>query len=64
MIKLNHASWSLRRRLLLAIGAILVVCQLVSAFWLWHESKEQIEILVEGALHSRDYHKSIEHEIR
>jgi len=64
MIKLHISKWSLRRRLLLAIGAILIVCQLVSAFWLWHESKEQIGILVESALHSRDYHKSIEHEIR
>lgn len=64
MIKLNHKSWSLRQRLLLTIGAILIFCQLVSAFWLWHESKEQIQILVESALHSRDYHKSIEHELR
>ncbi len=65
MIKLNHKSWSLRQRLLTTIGAILIFCQLISAFWLWHESKEQIEILVESALHNRsDYHKSIEHEIR
>jgi Signal transduction histidine kinase len=65
VIKLNHKSWSLRQRLLTTIGAILIFCQLISAFWLWHESKEQIEILVESALHNRsDYHKSIEHEIR
>lgn len=64
VIKLPATHWSLRQRLLLAIGAILIVCQLVSVFWLWHESKEQIQLLVESALHNRNHHKSIEHEIR
>lgn len=63
-IKLNNTKWSLRQRLLLTIGTILIVCQLVSAFWLWQESKEQIQILVESALKNRHDHKSIEHEIR
>ena len=35
-------TWTMRHRLLLTIGAILVVCQLISVFWLWHERKEQI----------------------
>ncbi|VAS44644.1 sensor protein BasS/PmrB [Klebsiella pneumoniae] len=39
-------TWTMRHRLLLTIGAILVVCQLISVFWLWHESKEQIQLLV------------------
>lgn len=32
---------TMRHRLLLTIGAILVVCQLISVFWLWHESKSK-----------------------
>lgn len=55
--------WTLRRRLLLTIGAILVVCQLISVFWLWHESKEQIQLLVESAIHKHNNHKHIEHEV-
>jgi hypothetical protein len=30
--------------------AILVVCQLISVFWLWHESKEQVQLLVASAI--------------
>ena len=33
---------SMRRRLLLMLALILLVTQLISAFWLWHESQEQI----------------------
>lgn len=31
---------SMRRRLLLMLALILLVTQLISAFWLWHESQE------------------------
>ncbi|HAW8411412.1 TPA: two-component sensor histidine kinase, partial [Escherichia coli] len=35
---------SLRQRLILTIGAILLVFELISVFWLWHESTEQIQL--------------------
>ncbi|WP_101506680.1 two-component system sensor histidine kinase PmrB [Erwinia sp. B116] len=55
---------TLRFRLLLAIGLILVVCQVISVLWLWHESKEQIQLLVEAALNHRDVQRSVQREIR
>lgn len=61
IFQLKH--WSMRSRLLLTVGAILVVCQLVSVFWLWHESKEQVQLLVESAIHNHNNHKQIEHEV-
>jgi hypothetical protein len=54
----------MRHRLLLTIGAILVVCQLISVFWLWHESKEQIQLLVASAIEGHNNQKHIEHEVR
>ncbi|SCC02335.1 two-component system, OmpR family, sensor histidine kinase BasS [Kosakonia oryzendophytica] len=56
--------WSMRRRLLLTIGGILVFCQLISVFWLWHESEEQIQLLVQSAMHNHNNHKQVEHEVR
>ncbi len=53
----------MRRRLVLIIGLILVLCQLVSVLWLWHESKEQIELLVQSAIHNHNNHKHIQHEV-
>lgn len=64
MIKTHVTGWSMRSRLLLTIGVILVVCQLISVLWLWHESKEQIQLLVESAIHSQNNHKQIAHEVR
>nr|WP_318382294.1 two-component system sensor histidine kinase PmrB [uncultured Enterobacter sp.] len=55
--------WTLRRRLMLTVGAILVVCQLVSVFWLWHESKEQIQLIVESEIHKLNNHRNIKHEV-
>ena len=34
----------LRHRLMLTIGLILLVFPLISTFWLWHESTEQIQL--------------------
>lgn len=56
--------WTMRRQLLLTIATILLVCQLISVFWLWHESKEQIQLLVESAIHGHNNRKHIEHEVR
>ncbi|VFS64420.1 Sensor protein BasS [Raoultella planticola] len=54
----------MRHRLLLTIGSILVVCQLISVFWLWHESKEQIQLLVASAIEGHNNQKHVEHEVR
>ncbi|WP_312310758.1 two-component system sensor histidine kinase PmrB [Atlantibacter sp.] len=62
LTRLRHHR-TLRFRLLLAIGLILVVCQAISVIWLWHESKEQILFLVDEALHNRNNQKHIEKEI-
>ena len=62
--RLFPRTMTLRQKLIITIGAILLVCQFISAFWLWHESKEQIQLLVESALHNRNNHRHIEHEIR
>lgn len=62
-IPLPPARWSMRRRLLLTIGIILVVCQVISVFWLWHESKEQIQLLVHGIIHRHNNHNHIRREV-
>jgi len=61
---LAREKWTMRRQLLLTIATILLVCQLISVFWLWHESKEQIRLLVESAIHGHNNRKHIEHEVR
>lgn len=64
MTRFPFTGRSMRSRLLLTIGAILVFCQLVSVFWLWHESEEQIQLLVEGAMTHHNNHKQVAHEVR
>ena len=59
----HRLNWTLRRRLLLTIGLILIVCQVISVFWLWHESKEQIQLLVESVLEGRNNHNHIRREV-
>lgn len=54
---------TLRFRLLMAVGLILLFCQIISVAWLWHESQEQIQLLVDAALHNHDQHKHVEKEI-
>ncbi|MEN0612958.1 two-component system sensor histidine kinase PmrB [Klebsiella indica] len=56
-------TWTMRHRLLLTIGAILVVCQLISVFWLWHESKEQIQLLVASAIEGHNNQKHVTQEV-
>lgn len=62
--RLRRNSNSLSFRLLLAIGLILFVCQAISVLWLWHESKEQIHLLVDAAVRGDNNHRHIEREIR
>lgn len=61
--RLRQKSSTLRFRLLLAIGLIIFFCQTISVLWLWHESKEQIELLVNGALNNSNPHKYVQQEV-
>ncbi|WP_034914835.1 two-component system sensor histidine kinase PmrB [Erwinia sp. 9145] len=58
----NHTT--LRFRLLMAIGLIIFFCQVISVIWLWHESKEQIELLANASLDHQFRQKHIHKEIR
>lgn len=54
---------SMRRRLLMMLGLILFVTQLTSIFWLWHESQEQINLLVNDTLSAKVRNAHVEKEI-
>ncbi|MFC3393995.1 two-component system sensor histidine kinase PmrB [Brenneria rubrifaciens] len=54
---------SMRWRLILALGCILLVCQLISVLWLWHESEEQIGLLVDKTLSALAQNRQINQEI-
>lgn len=55
---------TLRRRLMITIGMILLVFQLISTFWLWHESTEQIQLFEQALRDNRNNDRHIMHEIR
>ena len=55
---------SMRWRLIVALGCILLTCQLISVIWLWHESKEQIDLLVNHTLTEKARNAHIAKEIR
>ncbi|MDA8477361.1 two-component system sensor histidine kinase PmrB [Citrobacter sp. Awk 4] len=55
---------TLRQRLMLTIGLILLVFQLISTFWLWHESIEQIQLFEQALRENRNNDRHILHEIR
>jgi two-component system sensor histidine kinase BasS len=61
---IRDVQWTMRHQLLLTIASILLVCQVISVFWLWHESQEQIQLLVQSAINGHNNHKHIEHEVR
>ena len=48
---------------MITVGSILLFCQAISVLWLWHESKEQIDLLVQGVLNHRNEHRHVEKEI-
>lgn len=54
---------SMRRRLILMLALILLVTQLISAFWLWHESQEQISFLVDETLSAKVRNERVNTEI-
>ena len=51
----------LRHRLMLTIGLILLVFQLISTFWLWHESTEQIQLFEQALRENRNNDRHIMH---
>lgn len=55
---------SMRRRLLIMLALILLTCQMMSAAWLWHESREQISFLVNETLSAHARNERVEGEIR
>ena len=64
MRPLSISRWPMRHQLLLAIGLILIVFQLISVFWLWHESKEQIDLEVAMLLTQHNNEQHIRREVR
>ncbi|WP_434779004.1 two-component system sensor histidine kinase PmrB [Neisseria sp. Ec49-e6-T10] len=54
---------SLRQKLLLSIGMILLCTQVISSIWVWYESQEQITILVNETLEAHVKNDQIQHEI-
>ncbi|WP_276971318.1 two-component system sensor histidine kinase PmrB [Tatumella ptyseos] len=62
-MNLSPKTTTLRRRLLITVGSILLFCQAISVLWLWHESKEQIDLLVEGVLSHRNEQWHVDKEI-
>ncbi len=55
---------SMRRRLMVMLALILLFFQLISAIWLWHESREQIGFLVNETLSAKARNDRVEKEIR
>lgn len=60
----NGPMTSLRWRLIVVLGIILLCCQLITVIWLWHESKEQIDLLVNATLAVNVRNEHIDQEIR
>lgn len=55
---------SMRRNLLIMLALILLITQLVSALWLWHENREQISFLVNETLSAKVRNAHVDKEIR
>lgn len=55
---------SMRQRLLIMLALILLICQVMSVIWLWHESREQISFLVNETLSAQARNQRVENEIR
>ena len=59
LTKIRH---SIRWNLFFTLGAIMLICQIITVFWLWHESKEQIDVLVNLTLSKNKIDEVVEHE--
>ncbi|TKI05810.1 two-component system sensor histidine kinase PmrB [Martelella alba] len=55
---------SMRWRLIVVLGIILLCCQFITVIWLWHESKEQIDLLVNRTLAESVRNDHVNQEIR
>lgn len=53
---------SIRWNLFFTLGSIMLICQIITVFWLWHESKEQIDVLVNLTLSQNKIDEVVEHE--
>ncbi|MGY3310488.1 two-component system sensor histidine kinase BasS [Pantoea ananatis] len=63
-MNLYRSGNTMRFRLMLTIGMIMLFFQLISVAWLWHESKEQVQFLVEANLLNRNMDKHVDKEVR
>ncbi|MDF7671383.1 two-component system sensor histidine kinase PmrB [Orbaceae bacterium ESL0721] len=59
---INKIRHSIRWNLFFTLAAIMFLCQIITVFWLWHESKEQIEILVNLTLSEHKVAEGIKQE--
>lgn len=55
---------NLKRRLIIAIGIVLLLAWAVMAFWIWHETNEQLEILVDVKLSNAEKVQAVRYEIK
>lgn len=59
---MQHRTFSLKTKLFLTLATLLILCQLMTVFWIWHETKEQIDAVLKLPLGSLQQKKAIEHE--
>lgn len=60
--KINQLKLSIRWNLFITLGLLMLTCQIITVFWIWHESKEQIEILVNLTLSKEITDAKVHHE--
>ena len=51
--KLASLKYSIRWNLFITLGLLMFICQTITVFWLWFESKEQIEVMVDLTLNKK-----------
>ncbi|MCO6545092.1 MAG: two-component system sensor histidine kinase PmrB [Gilliamella sp.] len=59
---LSNIRHSIRWNLFFTLGSIMLVCQIITVLWLWHESKEQIDVLVNLTLSQNKIDEVVEEE--
>lgn len=62
MNRMKKKGVSLSTRLFLTLAILLIICQFITVFWIWHETKEQIEIIFKMPLNSLKQKKALAHE--
>lgn len=61
-IPLKKIRQSIRWNLFFTLGSIMLICQIITVLWLWHESKEQIDALVNLTLSQHKIEEVVEEE--